>query len=164
MPKESSLIVIEPPSNSGSGLGDRIRNLTQRLRQEDEIQKKATAKILGAAAQMAQNYDRLVDEVVAVVETDLATHPQPPSFNIEKLKQQFKTLKAATDHYQVKANSWQKLVEKLNNGTTVAAQTASESPPPNSRLDALTLEVRQLRQDMDFVLSAIAQLTQTSSE
>jgi polyhydroxyalkanoate synthesis regulator phasin len=161
MPKQSSLKIIEPTIDSTSSLGNRIRDLTQKLRQEDEIQKKATAKILGAAAQMAENYDRLVDEVVAVVETDLATPSDRRTFSIEPLKQQFKTLKAAADHYQVKASSWQKLVEKLNASSTTPANSSSASL--NSRLDTLTLEVQQLRRDMDGVLDAIAHLTQKSS-
>jgi hypothetical protein len=52
-------------------LGDRIRAIANDLRDENDEQKKIAARILGAAAQMAQNYDNLVGEVVDMVGEDL---------------------------------------------------------------------------------------------
>jgi hypothetical protein len=48
-------------------LGDRIRGIANQLRQENDVQIKATSRILGAAAQIAQNHDHLIDEVVEMV-------------------------------------------------------------------------------------------------
>jgi hypothetical protein len=53
-------------------LGDRIRAIANDLRDENDEQKKIAARILGAAAQMAQNYDNLVGEVVDMVGEDLS--------------------------------------------------------------------------------------------
>jgi D-aminopeptidase len=86
-------------------LGDRIRGIANQLREKSEVQIKATSRILGAAAQIAQNHDQLIDEVVEMVEEDLDQQAQvQPSepYTVEKLQQQFKTLKDAKAHFGVK--------------------------------------------------------------
>lgn len=59
-----------------SPLGNKIRAEVARLRQEREIQRQAMIRILGAAAQIADNHDRLITEVVEVAEADLAQTPR----------------------------------------------------------------------------------------
>ena len=44
-------------------LGDRVRKIADQLKQETELQIKATSRILGAAAQIAENHDQLITEV-----------------------------------------------------------------------------------------------------
>jgi MoxR-like ATPase len=157
MPKKSSLKILEPSvPPAASGLGDRIRNLTQKLRQEDEIQVKATVKILGAAAQMAQNYDRLVDEVVKVVEADLQ-HQPPITYTEKQLRQQFTNLKAAKSHFNIKASSWSVLVEKLN---TQARQPSNltEDASLELRVKNLELGIQRIQVQMTDMLALINQL------
>lgn len=60
-----------------SPLGNKIRAEVARLRAEREVQARAMARILGAAAQIADNHDRLIDEVVAVAEADLEQVAKP---------------------------------------------------------------------------------------
>jgi hypothetical protein len=57
--------------------GDRIRVIADQLKQETSLQIKATSRILGAAAQISENHDRLIDEVVELMEEDLEQHSQP---------------------------------------------------------------------------------------
>ncbi|PLZ95451.1 hypothetical protein CI594_14765, partial [Fischerella thermalis CCMEE 5196] len=57
-------------------LGDQIRNIANRLKQETEVQIKATSRILGAAAQISENHERLINEVVDMVEEDLNQQTQ----------------------------------------------------------------------------------------
>jgi hypothetical protein len=52
-------------------LANRIREIADRLSAETELQKKYTARILGAAAQIAQNQDSLITEVARLAESDL---------------------------------------------------------------------------------------------
>jgi hypothetical protein len=51
------------------GLGDRIRAQVAKIREEDETQKRAISRILGASAQIAQNQDRLINDVARAVES-----------------------------------------------------------------------------------------------
>ncbi|WP_017655101.1 hypothetical protein [Fortiea contorta] len=98
-------------------LGDQIRNIADRLKQETDVQIKATSRILGAAAQISENYDKLLDEVVDMVEEDLNQQlqiSQKHYYTVDILKQKFKTLREAKNHFQLKANSWESLVTKLN--------------------------------------------------
>lgn len=103
--------------NSGEKLGDKIRNIADRLKQETEVQIKATSRILGAAAQIYENHDRLIDEVVEMVEEDLEKQTQAYQkdiYTVEILKQEFKTLREAKKRFQLKATSWESLVKKVN--------------------------------------------------
>jgi hypothetical protein len=98
-------------------LGDQIRSIADRLKQETDIQIQATSRILGAAAQIAENHDRLINEVVDMVESDLNVEKhvsQKHIYTINILKQQFKTLRDAKAHFNLKVSSWESLVNKLN--------------------------------------------------
>ncbi|MBH8561156.1 hypothetical protein I8748_03010 [Nostoc sp. CENA67] len=98
-------------------LGEQIRNIADRLKQETEVQIKATSRILGAAAQISQNHDRLINEVVDMVEEDLNQQTQTYQKDIYTaniLKQEFKTLREAKNHFNLKATSWESLANKLN--------------------------------------------------
>ncbi|MEA5569688.1 hypothetical protein [Calothrix sp. UHCC 0171] len=118
-------------------LGDKIRNIADRLKQETEVQIKATSRILGAAAQISENHEKLIHEVVEMVEEDIERQQQMYQTNIyqdspqdiyqdiyqniytvEILKQKFKTLREAKEKLQVKAVSWESLVNKLNSSSS----------------------------------------------
>ncbi|NJL63794.1 MAG: hypothetical protein HC903_20590 [Methylacidiphilales bacterium] len=105
-------------NKSKTKLGDKIRNIADRLKQETEVQIKATSRILGAAAQISENHDKLINEVVEMVEEDLEKQNQTYQqdiYTVEILKQKFKKLREAKEHFQLKATSWESLVNKLNN-------------------------------------------------
>lgn len=111
-------------------LADRIRDIADKLKLETEVQMQATSRILGAAAQISENHDKIIDEVVEMVEDDLNQQHQNHQRDIgntgynniysekiyttESLKQHFKKLREAKEYFQVKANSWESLVKKLN--------------------------------------------------
>ena len=155
---------LEPihPTPVTSALGDRIRNLTSQLRQERDVQIKATSRILGAAAQMAVNHDRLIDQVVEMVEEDLDQQSQlQPSepYTVNRLKQQFQSLKDAKAHFNLKANSWDTLAAKLNE--TSAPSGSKSSPSQNAvtqRLEAIEQELQLLRGDLNHVLNLLTRL------
>ncbi|MFN6566230.1 hypothetical protein [Dendronalium sp. ChiSLP03b] len=99
-------------------LGEQIRNIADRLKQDTEVQIKATSRILGAAAKISENHYRLINEVVDMVEEDLNQQTQTYQKDIHTvdiLKQKFKTLNEAKDYFQMKATSWKSLANKLNN-------------------------------------------------
>lgn len=169
------LVPIIPVSRSLT-LGDRIRNVANQLRQESAVQIKATSRILSAAAKIAENHDHLIDEVVEVVEEDLDQQsqlPQPESYTVEQLKQQFGKLSDAKAHFGVKAASWAALASKLNEQAASShletnpktdPKTDSTSPQPNStrsqdsvlqRLDAIESEIRTLRGDINQALKLL---------
>jgi len=144
-----------------SALGDRIRNLTSQLRQERDVQIKATSRILGAAAQMAVNHDRLINQVVEMVEEDLDQQSQlQPSepYTVERLKQQFKSLKDAKTHFNLKANSWDALAAKLNEAPTSPAPSTQDTV--SQRLDAIEQELQLLRGDMNQALKLLTLLVE----
>ncbi|MBW4599487.1 MAG: hypothetical protein KME29_07700 [Calothrix sp. FI2-JRJ7] len=98
-------------------MGEQIRNIADRLKQETEIQKKATSRILGAAAQISANHEQLIDEVVEMVREDLDQQTQASKihiYTVEILKQKFKTLREAKDNLKLKASSWESLANKVN--------------------------------------------------
>jgi hypothetical protein len=108
-------------NKSKTKLGDKIRNIADRLKQETEIQIKATSSILGAAAQISENHDKLINEVVEMVEEDLDKQNQTYQkdiYTVEILRQQFQTLREAKEHFQLKVTSWKSLIEKLNNSSS----------------------------------------------
>ncbi|MBD2101623.1 hypothetical protein [Leptolyngbya sp. FACHB-261] len=165
-------------------LGDRIRSIANQLRQEDEVQIKATSRILGAAAQLAENHDRLIDEVVEMVEEDLeqvAQAPQPQPYTAEKLQQQFKSLKDARAHFNLKAKSWVVLVNKLNekfNEQTLIPPTgtpsAAQSYPSDSRssrntrtqdsvsqrIEGIEQELQRMRGDINHAIQLLELLVE----
>ncbi|PZV03639.1 MAG: hypothetical protein DCF22_26045 [Leptolyngbya sp.] len=152
------------PTVVTSALGDRIRNLTSQLRQERDVQIKATSRILGAAAQIAVNHDRLIDQVVDMVEADLdqQTQLQPSTPHTgEQLKQQFKSLKDAKAHFNLKANSWDALAAKLNEASIDSSPKAANAQDSVvQRLAAIEQELLLLRGDMNQVLNLLTLLVE----
>lgn len=144
---------------AASVLGDRIRNLTSQLRQERDVQIKATARVLGAAAQIATNHDHLIEQVVEMVETDLNQPNQRLSsapYTVDRLKQQFKSLKDAKTHFNLKANSWDALVSKLNEPSVVPSQKSISSPDAvTQKLDSIEQELQCLQRNMSQVLNLL---------
>lgn len=140
-----------------ASLGDRIRQIADQLRDDTAVQVKATSRILGAAAQLSVNHDQLIDEVVDMVEEDLdaASTPQAPTYTVESLKQQYKTLAAAKKHFGLKANGWQALADKLN--APMTPQPASPSPSPD-RLAKIESDLAALRHDVSQILVLLSQL------
>lgn len=101
---------------NNSPLGDRIRRIADQLQAETTQQIKATSKILGAAAQINLNHEKLIDEVVDVMHEDLTerdSHQATSPLTSDVLKQKFKTLRQAKDYFQIKAQSWDALAQKL---------------------------------------------------
>jgi arginine decarboxylase len=120
-------------SQEKATIGEKIRQIADRLKQETSIQIHATAQILGAAAQISVNHDRLIDEVVEMVEEDLSKETEPP-ISVQNLKQQFKTFAKAKAHYGLKARSWVDLVNQLNRKSTLVSSPVSQ---PTPLIDAL---------------------------
>jgi hypothetical protein len=135
--------------------GDRIRKIADQLRQETSLQIKATSRILGAAAQISENHDRLIDEVVEMVGEDLeqAQRQGEEAFTIERLKRQFKKLEHAKAHFGVKTNSWAMLADKLNQQTSSRSSPVEVSVP--QRLDKIEDELKELRTDLTQVLNML---------
>lgn len=137
--------------------GDRIRRIADQLRQETSLQIKATSRILGAAAQIAENHDRLIDEVVEMVEEDLEQQTQRQAgetVTVEQLKGQFKKLEQAKAYFGVKAKTWAMLAEKLNHRTP-SPSNATEVPI-SLRLDEIEQELKVLRADLTQALDLLA--------
>lgn len=169
------------PVSPKTTLGDRVRRIADQLRQEGDVQIKATSRILGAAAQMAQNHDRLIDEVVDMVEDDLAYGAQAPSptptaaiqaapsaapsgepYTAKRLQQLFKRLSEAKAHFGLKASSWAILAEKLNALPSpppppppAPSQTGSSEATLAQRLEAMELEMRAMRSDIRQILQIL---------
>jgi len=167
------------PTTRKQTLGDRIRTVANQLRQEDDVQIKATSRILGAAAQLAQNHDRLIDEVVEMVEEDLDRVVElsvSKPYTVEQLQQQFESFSEAKAHFDVKARSWDSLVNKLNDSiqssspsraptaesassvsTQVSTHKKSEARKPTvqvsvpQRLEGIEQELQLMRADMNRI-------------
>jgi hypothetical protein len=143
-------------------LGDRVRTIADRLKQETEVQIKATSRILGAAAQIAENHDRLIDEVVDMVEEDIdrQTHARQTNiYTVDLLKQQFKTLSEAKERFGIKAKSWVELVNKLNNlsiPSQLSGKQSQTSVP--ERLDIIENELKIMRDRLDEIAILLKQL------
>lgn len=139
-------------------LGDRIRGIADQLKQETHIQIKATSRILGAAAQISENHDRLIHEVSDMVQEDLdqVSILMPVEFvEVEQLKQRFKTLAQAKTHFKVKANSWMALVEKINERTEISPTNMKKSSI-SQRLESIDIDLKALRTDLNQVMSVLA--------
>jgi hypothetical protein len=146
-------------SNTGSTkkvkLGEQIRNIADRLKQETEVQIKATSRILGAAAQISENHEKLINEVVDMVEEDLdrqAQTYQPDIYTVEIIKRQFKTLREAREHFQIKASSWGSLVDKLNRSSKHESRHAQL--PTISLCEACTTKVVRISEPEVHPISA----------
>ncbi|KAM3101686.1 hypothetical protein ACKFKF_06730 [Phormidesmis sp. 146-12] len=138
-------------------LGDRIRTLADQLNQETNLQIKATSRILGAAAQISQNHDRLVNEVVAMVEEDLeqASRSQAVEWvTVEQLKRQFKTLAEAKAHFNLKTRTWVTLVDKLN-GQKALPEIKPDEISVSQRLDKIEGDLKALQTDVNQALSLL---------
>ena len=140
-------------------LGDRIRGIADQLKQETHVQIKATSRILGAAAQISENHDRLIHEVSDMVQEDLdqVSALMPVEFvAVEQLKQRFKTLAQAKTHFKVKANSWVALVEKVNERTEIPLIVNMENSSLSQRLESIDIDLKALRTDLNQVMSVLA--------
>lgn len=162
----ASIISASQPAT----LGDRLRSIAAELRQETDTQIKATSRMLGAAAQIAQNHDQLIGEVVEMVEEDLSRRDQseaPTTYQVLGLKQEFKTLKAAKAHFGIKANSWDALATKLNetNGIFASNETGIPNNTPSQvleRLDAIELKIISLQGSIEQVLELLQEMAKQS--
>jgi arginine decarboxylase len=122
-------------SQKKATVGEQIRQIADRLKQETSIQIYATAHILGAAAQISVNHDRLIDEVVEMVEEDLSKETEPP-VSAQSLKQQFKTFAQAKARYGLKARSWVDLVNQLHRKSALVSSPVSQTTPLIAALQA----------------------------
>jgi hypothetical protein len=153
-------------ASQSTTLGDRLRGIAEELRQETDMQIKATSRILGAAAQMAQNHDRLIGEVVDMVEEDLDPREQSEVLapdDVSDLKKKFKTLKVAKAHFGIKANSWEVLITKLNerNGISVHSETGILNPAQNEvlkRLSAIEQDMKSLQGSIEQVVELLREI------
>lgn len=140
-------------------LGERIRNIADQLKHEGTIQIKATSRILGAAAQISENHDRLINEVVEMAEEDLDQQVAQPSgaHTVEQLKQQFKTLNSAKTHFGLKVSSWAALTAKLNEQSGSLKQLSNNDPKDSvhRRLEAIEREIKLTRSDMEQALKLL---------
>lgn len=151
------MIINEVIAENKTNFGDRIRGIADQLKQETHLQIKATSRILGAAAQISENHDRLINEVSDMVQEDLAqaaAQENMEMITIEQLKQQFKNLTKAKQHFNVKASSWSALTDKLNERTTDPPIIADKSSI-SQRLDSMDLELKALRTDLRKVTSIL---------
>lgn len=168
--KDHSASIISTSRNSS--LGDRIRTIADQLRQEDEVQIKATSRILGAAAKLAENHDRLIDEVVEMVEDDLdqaAEFTAIEPYTVEQLQQQFKSFNDAKAHFNLTARSWAGLVDKLNeqlqtHQTTEppAAKSRQSIPktPGNAAQDSVAQRLEGIERDIQIMQTDINRVVQ----
>jgi len=154
-------VPINSTQHTGT-LGDRIRRIADELREETDLQIQVTSRILGAAAQISENHERLIDEVVDIVEDDLAQNVDTYTTNtytVEALKKKFKTLGEAKQYFDLKANSWLALAEKLNRYSNQQIMSA-EIPKMLiiERLDVIENELKVLRLETSQILALVQQL------
>jgi hypothetical protein len=151
--------MTKPPTET---LGEKVRKIADQLKEESDLQIKVTSRILGAAAQIAENHDRLIDEVANMVEEDLDLknngHPIN-AYTVESLKKQFKTLGEAKSHFGLKATSWASLINKLNN-SSIQNKTSTEQIKPSipDRLETIENEIKILREHTNQILVLLKQL------
>lgn len=145
---------------------EKVRKIADQLKQETDLQIKATSRILGAAAQIANNHDRLIDEVVDMVEEDLIQKESASEvieYTIEKLKTQFKSLSEAKLHFGVKASSWAALVNKLNGNKSPAQVSNATSQSGialiSERLDTIESEIKVMHLELRQILSLLEKAT-----
>ena len=139
-------------------LGDQVRKIAEQLQKEKTLQIKSTSQILGAAAQISKNHDRLIDEVVQMVEEDLVQKSQADTYSVEILKNKFSTLGEAKAHFKLKANSWKNLAKKLNflsNHNTLAMDKPDTSIL--KRLNLIEEEIKAIHVDISQILVLLTQ-------
>jgi hypothetical protein len=145
-----------------SGVGETIRQIADQLKQESDLQIKVTSRILGAAAQISENHDRLIEEVVDMAEEDLELKNNVipiSTFTAGDLKQQFKTLEKAKTHFGLKAGSWEGLAKKIND-SVIQNQIAIAHPKVSvlERLDVIETEIKLLRLEISQILVLLQRL------
>ncbi|BAZ42129.1 hypothetical protein NIES4101_80970 [Calothrix sp. NIES-4101] len=156
-------------------LGDKIRNIADRLKQETEVQIKATSRILGAAAQISDNHEKLIHEVVEMVEEDIERQQQMYQKNVDQdiyqdiytvdiLKKKFKTLREAKEKLQVKAASWESLVNKLNVSSSPKLLPANKSQPVQKSESDVMEEMKGLTIDLEADVAKIFPNSQAVNE
>jgi predicted RecB family endonuclease len=158
--KSRSITQSKPRQN----MGDRVRSIADRIQQETAVQIKTTSRILGAAAQIANNHDRLIEEVVDMVSEDLekTTRSSLEVYSINSLKQQFKTLARAKSHFQIKASSWDTLVNKLNDRvdrqkqSNLSLQASGSQSSLVDRLNAIESEIKVMHDKIDRILCLLS--------
>lgn len=158
-----------PIKHQTETLGEQVRKVADRLRQETDLQIKVTSRILGAAAQIAQNHDRLIDEVVDMVEEDLekknlenqAHLPEATNtYTVDRLKKEYKTLREATAHFGIKAKSWDALVEKISISLPQkVVPTSNFETLVIERLNTIENEIGILRTEIGQVLLLLQQFS-----
>jgi hypothetical protein len=148
-------------------LGDQVRKLADQLKEESALQIKVTSRILGAAAQISENHDRLITEVTDMVEEDLdrTIFIQTENlYTVEQLKQTFKKLEDAKSHFGIKASSWGVLVTKLNNSSdqqnlpSFSNQTSKTKESIPERLNSIEHELKNLRTETNQILVLLQKL------
>jgi hypothetical protein len=108
---------------------------------------------------IAQNHDQLIGEVVEMVKEDLDRGQSVVTYSVAVLKQQFKTLKAAKAHFGIKANSWDTLAAKLNEGNSYTADVLDPCQDEISRrLGEVEAAVKSLQASVDQVLGLLQQM------
>jgi hypothetical protein len=149
-------------TKSKGTLGEQVRRIADQFQQETDLQIKATSRILGAAAQISENHDRLIRKVVDMVEEDLDNETriyQTKTFTIGILKQQFRTLSEAKSHFGLKASSWATLANKLNNPSVQnPISTDCSKTSVTKRLNAIEDEIRIMRTEISQILFLLKQL------
>ncbi len=152
------------PTDRVETLGEKVRKIADQLKEESELQIKVTSRILGVAAQIAGNHDRLIDEVANMVEEDLDLKNNVPpmnSYTVESLKKQFKTLGEATSYFGLKkTNKWATLVSKLNNSPVqneIPSEQIKHSIP--DRLEIIENEIKILRKEINQILILLKPLS-----
>lgn len=143
-------------------LGEQVRRIADQLKQETDLQIKATSRILGAAAQISENHDRLIHEVVNMVEEDLEKQTQilqKKIYTIEMLKEQFITLKEAKSCLGLKASSWAALASKINNlSVQIPAFINSSNGSVLTRLDSIERKLETMHIEVSQILSLLIKL------
>ena len=157
-------MIIKPSNtnveNKKSTYGDRIREVADQLKRETQLQIKATSRILGAAAQISQNHDRLIDQVSEMIQEDLAQESIVEIgeiMTIDQLKKKFKTLSEAKKHFNLKANSWIALTDKLNPSIGISPLNIEQSSV-SQRLESIESQLKLLGDDLSQVTNLLAMI------
>ena len=150
---------------------DSIRQTIDDLQAEDQLQTRITSRILGAAAQISDNHERLIEQVAEVARDDLEKMEalSAQRHTPEGLKQEFQTLNCAKAHFEIKARSWSALAKKLN-GTNDARQSpaqhsakaegkrAERETELSERLARLEEKLEKMQADLSLVLQLLSTL------
>lgn len=152
-------MIIKPSNveNEKSTYGDRIREVADQLKRETQLQIKVTSRILGAAAQISQNHDRLIDQVSEMIQEDLAQEATVERVTIDQLKKQFKTLSEAKKHFKLTANSWSALTDKVNQSIGILPLNTEQSSVPQ-RLDSIESQLKLLGDDLSQIKNLLTMI------